>query len=141
MKRLVIDSSIIVKWLHQQEERYLDNADKIIKDANIGDAILITSELAKYEIGNALLLSKKVPLKDAKVSFESLYLLPIQFIVQSEDEAREAYRIAYEKKITYYDASFMALALRQDAILVTDNPKHQDKKISGLKVTSLKNYR
>ena len=141
MKRLVIDSSIIVKWLHQQEERYLDNADKIIKDVKFGDAALITSELAKYEIGNALLLSKKVPLKDAKVSFESLYLLPIQFIVQSEDEAREAYRIAYEKKITYYDASFMALALRQDAILVTDNPKHQDKKISGLKVTSLKNYR
>ncbi len=141
MKRLVIDSSIIVKWLHQQEERYLDNADKIIKDVNIGDAALITSELAKYEIGNALLLSKKVPLKDARVSFESLYLLPIQFVVQSEDEAREAYRIAHENKITYYDASFMALALRQDAILVTDNPKHQNKKISGLKVISLKNYR
>jgi len=140
MKRLVVDSSVIVKWLHQQEERYLDNANKIIKDAESGNVTLTTSELAKYEVGNALLLSKKISLKDAKISFKGFYLLPIQFIAQSEDEAGETYQIAKENKITYYDASFMALALKENAVLITDNPKHQNKKISGLKVIPLKDY-
>lgn len=141
MKKIVVDSSVIVKWLNKQGEEYLDKADKIIRDAHNGQIILITPELAKYEIGNALLFSKKVSVKDSEISFRSLYLLPIKFITLSEKLARETYKIAQEQGITFYDASFMALAKEQKADLVTDNPKHQNKKISGLSVISLKNYR
>ena len=42
--------------------------------------------------------------------------------------------------MTYYDASFIALAKQEDAILVTDNPKHQTK-ISGVKVVPLGEYK
>ena len=48
--------------------------------------------------------------------------------------------IAESAGITYYDASFMALAKQEKATLVTDNPKHQ-RKIQGIKVIALKNYR
>lgn len=139
MKKLVVDSSVIVKWLHQEEERYLKQADKIIEDVENGNAILLAPELAKYEVGNALLFSKKISLDEAKVSLASLYLLPIQFVTQSESEARETYRIAKDFGVTYYDASFMALAKQEDAILVTDNPKHQAK-TTEITVTSLQDY-
>lgn len=139
MKKLVIDSSVIVKWLHQEDELYLDQADRIIKDAQSGKITLLAPELAKYEVGNALLLSKKVILEDVKISLTSLFSLPIQFTTQVEENAYETYKIAQQAGITYYDASFAALAKQENATLITDNPKHQAKEFD-IKVITLKDY-
>lgn len=139
MKKLVVDSSVIVKWLHE-EEPYSDHADKIIEDVKNGKTILFVPELAKYEVGNALLFSKKVSPDEVKVLLESFYLLPIQFVVQSESNANATYKIAYDAHITYYDASFIALAKQESAVLITDNIKHQGK-TSEIKVISLSKYK
>jgi predicted nucleic acid-binding protein len=96
-------------------------------------------ELAKYEVGNALLY-KQMPVQNALGSLATYYGIPIQFMPQDQQQAQSAMQIAYENKVTFYDASFMALAKEQQADLITDNPKHQEKKISGLKVISLKDY-
>lgn len=58
---------------------------------------------------------------------------------QSEEEAKDTYRLAKNTGVTYYDASFMALALQENAVLVTDNPKHQGRS-SKVQVKSLKDY-
>lgn len=139
MKLIIVDSSVIVKWLHKEDELYLKQADKIINEAQNKAATLLAPELAKYEVGNALLFSKKLSLKDANTILSSFYLLPIQFIFMSKDLANETYKIALESGITYYDASFVALAKRENATLVTDNPKHQAKQLR-IKVISLKEY-
>lgn len=44
-----------------------------------------------------------------------------------------------ETNITYYDASFIALAKLENAQLVTDNPKHQGK-TTEVKVIALQDY-
>lgn len=139
MLKLVVDSSVIVKWLHQEEEQFLNQADQIIQDAQHGSVILLAPELAKYEVGNALLLSKKITADQAKISLGTLYSLPIQFIAQSENAANETYRMAQQANITYYDASFIALAKQENATLVTDNSKHQGK-TQEIKVISLNDY-
>lgn len=41
MKKIIVDSSVIVKWLHQEDEKYLDQTDKIIKDVEDGNVILL----------------------------------------------------------------------------------------------------
>lgn len=140
MKKLVVDSSVMVKWLNQENENYLEQADRIIEDAQKGKIIILTPELAKYEVGNALLFKKKITSDKAKVLLSSFYSLPIQFIVQSQDSANETYDIANKENITYYDASFIALARQENAILVTDNIKHQGKS-AKVKVKSLRDYR
>lgn len=139
MRLLVVDSSVIVKWLHQKNEQNLAQANKIIEHSQSGNVKLLAPELAKYEVGNALLFSKKLTLDEASILFSSLYSLPIQFIAQSEETANETYKIAREGNITYYDASFVALAKKEKAILVTDNPKHQAKQLD-VKVLPLKDY-
>lgn len=53
--------------------------------------------------------------------------------------AQLAYQLAGEAEVTYYDASFMALAKQYDALLVTDNFKHQGK-LPGIRVLALKDY-
>ncbi len=139
MKKLVIDSSVIVKWLNQQNEERLAQADKILNDERKGEVVLFVPELAKYEIGNALLIRKQLSLTDADTTFNVLFALPLHFVYQSEELAHETYTIAQEVSITYYDASFIALAKQERAELVTDNPKHQAK-TQVVKVILLGNY-
>lgn len=136
---LVIDTSVAVKWLNKQDEKHIPKADKILKDVQNEKASLIMPELAKYEVGNAL-LNKQMPLPNTLGSISTYYSLPIEFVPQSQDQAMVAMQIAHENKVTFYDATFMALAKERKANLITDNPKHQQKRITGLKVVSLIDY-
>lgn len=138
MNTLIVDSSVIVKWINQTNEANLEQADRIIDEALDGDLELLAPELAKYELGNVL-IKKTLDLEDAITSLVSLYSLPITFIPESEDLAKITYELASSLRITYYDASFLSLAKQYNVTLITENIKHQGKE-SGIKVVSLKDY-
>lgn len=137
--RLVIDSSVIVKWLSQDKEDNLDKADKILTDVQNGIIVLIAPELAKYEVGNVLLFSKKLSIDQAKVSLAQFFSIPINYIADSEEFANQTFSIAQESGITYYDAAFLSVAEQLGATLVTDNVKHHGK-YKKVKVIPLKDY-
>lgn len=138
MNILVIDSSVIVKWLNQTREENLEQADKILNQAMFGEVELFAPELAKYEVGNVL-ITKGVTASDAQISLNILHSFPINFVPESLDLARQTYFLAESLRITYYDASFLSIAKQYNAVLVTDNIKHQGKE-SGIKVISLEDY-
>jgi|SRR3989339_1304484 len=138
-KPLVIDSSVAVKWLNKQGESNTTQADKVLKGVQNEKVYLLMPELAKYEVGNALLY-KQMPFQNASGSLATFYGIPIQFVPQDQSQAQSAMRMAYEHKVTFYDASFMALAKERKADLITDNPKHQEKRVVGVNVVSLKDY-
>jgi predicted nucleic acid-binding protein len=139
MRTLVIDSSIITKWLNQKDEENLDKADQILQDARAGKVELIAPELAKYEVGNVLLKGKQLTPQEADISLETMYTLPITFITDAGDLSRETFLLAYNHRITYYDASFLSLTKLYNAILVTANIKHQGR-AEDIDVLSLKDY-
>lgn len=138
MKPVVVDSSVTVKWLNQIDEGLLGQADKLLSDAQAGSVSLLAPELSKYEIGNAL-LKKKLDLPMAYESLGTIYQLPVTFVPESEELAKQTYKMALQDRITYYDASFIALAKQENATLVTENIKHQGKS-QVVKVTSLRDY-
>ena len=143
--KIVPDSSVMVKWVSQENELNLEQADKLLGDVQAGKVELIAPELARYEVGNAL-LKKGIGEVQAFQSLGTAHNLPVQFVPDNEKLADETYKMAYElrqgenPKFTYYDASFAALAKQEDAVLVTANPKHQTK-IKGVKVVSLEKYK
>ncbi|MBU3979235.1 type II toxin-antitoxin system VapC family toxin [Patescibacteria group bacterium] len=136
---MVIDSSVIVKWLNQKDEENMGKADQILQDTRVGKIELIAPELAKYEVGNVLLKGKQLTPQEADISVETMYALPITFITDSRDLSREAFLIAYNYGITYYDASFLSLAKLYNATLVTANAKHQGR-AKDIDVVSLRDY-
>ena len=138
VKAVVIDSSVSVKWINQINEKLLDQADKLLKENQAGLVTFFAPELSKYEIGNAL-LKKNLELPKAYESLGTIHQLPINFIPETENLAKQSYQIAQHAGITYYDASFIALAKQENATLVTDNPKHQAKDFD-VKVIALKDY-
>lgn len=138
MKPVVVDSSVTVKWINQIGEKFLNKADDLLKDAQIGLVNILAPELSKYEIGNAL-LNKRLDLPKAYESLGTVYQLPVTFIPETEELAKQTYQIAVQAGITYYDATFVALAKREKAVLVTDDPKHQGKQLD-VKIVPLKDY-
>ncbi len=139
MNTLVIDTSVFVKWINKNREENLEIADKILQDVKAGQIELIAPELVKYEVGNVLLKGKQLTPQQAYISIGTAYSIPVTFIPESEESARETFSLAYEHGVTYYDASFLSLAKQYNAILVTDNIKDQSKK-ADIQVISLKDY-
>ena|SRR5579859_1724291 len=139
MTFLIIDTSVAVKWLNQDNEENIEKADKILQDAMEGRVELITSELLKYEVGNALLFGKKIAVEDIEDLLDIFYTLPLTFVTWDKNLANTTYDLAKTLSITYYDASFMALAKQYDALLVTENIKHQGKS-ADISVKSLVEY-
>jgi len=139
MKNVVIDTSVTVKLLNDQQEKYIKQANKVLSDAQKGKISLFAPELSRYEMGNAL-LNKKLDMPFAQDALELVYNLPIQFVKETYKLACQTYEIAIKTNITYYDASFIALAKQENAILVTDNIKHQGK-LSAIKVIPLSKYK
>lgn len=139
LKKTIVDSSVLVKWLNTDNEQYLEQADKLLKKARDGEIELFAPELVKYEFGNVLLKGKQLAPSEALISLSTAYSLPINFVSESEELARETYELAFDLGITYYDASFMSLAKLYDATLVTENIKHQGKS-TKIKVKALRDY-
>lgn len=137
--KVIIDSSVAVKWINSQNEDFLKQADKILKDLQDKKIEIIMPELAKYEIGNAL-LNKGMNLIETQTVLEKFYEIPIIFVVEDNNLAKKTIGIAKLFNITYYDAAFLALTQKIGGVLITDNPKHQKKKIKNLKVKVLKDY-
>lgn len=139
-KKIIADTSVIIKWLSAKDEKHLKQADQLLNDVQEEQVELYAPELSKYEVGNALLKGKGLAFADAKVSLATLYSLPIQFVPETRELAEQAYKLGQKHEITYYDATFLSLAQSIKATLVTDNVKHQGK-TTTIKVVPLADYR
>lgn len=139
MEKVVVDSSVIVKWVNSKNELLLEEADFLMKKVQSGKVYLVASELSKFEAGNAI-LNKGMELSQAFGSASTLDSLPITFVAEDEDLAHIALEVAQTYKITYYDATPVALAIREKASLITDNFKHQGK-VKEVTVVPLKDLR
>ena len=139
-KKVVVDSSVIFKWLSCEKEERVEKALELFADAQKGKCELYAPILSKYEIGNSV-WKRNLDTPRSKLLIETLFAIPINFMDLNEGMAKEAVELALTEKITFYDASFMILARNLGANLVTDNPKHQ--KLSPkakAKIIPLENY-
>ena len=138
-RKIVLDSSVIVKFLFAMGEDNLSQADALLADVEKGETLLAAPVLAKYEVGNVVRF-RKISEVEKLASWDNFEQLPIKYIDLDFSEGRRAQSIAEVSNITFYDAVFVELAERLKAVLVTANPKHQ-KKFGGVKVIALKDYK
>ncbi|MCD6443640.1 type II toxin-antitoxin system VapC family toxin [Candidatus Bathyarchaeota archaeon] len=89
-----------------------------------------TISLAYYEVGNALwrehLLLRRITSKEASKTLKTIFLIlgTMDVIALKDENFGEAvFNLASKLNITYYDASYLAEALKTDKTLVTDDGK------------------
>jgi predicted nucleic acid-binding protein len=135
----VIDSSVIVKWLCKEGEDHCEEANTLLDDLQERRRHGYAPELSHYEVANVLLCGKQMIPRNARNALELLHLLPLTFVPETHDTALLTYVIAHEHALTYYDATFLALAKLTGGTLITDDFRQQIT-IDGITILPLAEY-
>jgi predicted nucleic acid-binding protein len=140
MRTLVVDASVMVKWLNQDRELHTEEAMEILHRGALGRLRLVTSELAFFEVLNALIRGKGLVGNDLEVAVRAVFKLPVRRLPLTLEDAAVAAILCEHRRLTFYDAAYMALARSQLCPLVTANPKDQ-KNAPGIQVISVSDAR
>lgn len=140
MHDLVIDTSLIAKWYLKDEEGF-ESADKILEDFKTATVDIFLPTLAIYELGNTFFVSylRKRLTKDlCKRSFTNLLEYPF---VYRTPPYEETLNISLKHNVSFYDASYLALALTIPAPFYTgDNRLYKKLRKDYKIIRSLKEY-
>lgn len=118
---IVPDASIILKWvLPRENEPYSKQAHAISQAFYDNEIELIVPTLWVYEVGNVLTI--KYP-EVAPVLLAHLANLYIPVVHPSARHIELATRFVARYAVTFYDASYHALAVSRDALFVTADEK------------------
>lgn len=117
MRDKLFDSSAIMNLVRRNE-----------LDGLLGN---FTLTLASYEVGNALLKgarSKSISLEEAIEALEAIRGVIERMVALGVDgEGREILVLAEREGLTYYDASYLHMAIKCKLALVTDDGKLLEK--------------
>jgi len=117
----IIDASVVIKWFVEEQ----DSVKAIsLRDEHVqGKTVLIAPDLLIYEVTNVLMISKIFTPAEIKRSLQDLYELEIDLIAPSIDIILTATELAIDKRISIYDASYIALAKELDVRFITADEK------------------
>jgi len=127
MKKIVVDASVAVKWLNQHNEESTEQAFALLESARNGDIDMITSDLLVHEVFNALVRGKGIADEELNEAYKDFFLFPFTIVSTDQGIARLAGVVAQKFLMSIYDAVYVALALKLDALLITANFRHQGK--------------
>ncbi len=120
-RKVVVDASVVVKWF--VEEEYTREA-LMLRDAyREGLVDLIAPSLLPYEVLNALKYSGAFGEDELKDIAGILDSLQITLYDIEGDYSAETVKVAMRKGLSIYDASYVALAVIERAMLYTADEK------------------
>lgn len=106
--RLLIDTSVLIKWFHDAGESEVSEA-RVIRDAHVrGELGAHVLDLAIYEIGNVLARTLKWTAADVGDQLDDLLEIVGPPLVMSTACMREAAFLAERHGLSFYDASWAA---------------------------------
>ena len=117
---IVLDSSVVAKWYLDEEQK--QEALKL-RDLHIEDQITITVPvLLLFELGN-IFITRGLNQRDFYGNFEKLLNFEINFPDADFLFLRVTFFIAKKYKLTFYDATYVALAQNLKCNFVTADQK------------------
>jgi len=122
LSHFIPDASILLKWVLPAEGESCIEQALSMRDAFVaGNITLTVPELWYYEVGNTL--SRKYPDEAADLLSG---LLAMGFDTATPDPRWQAaiLRLVSTCRVTFYDASYHALAMVNDAVFVTADEKY-----------------
>ncbi len=117
--KIVVDSSVLIKWFKSRNEDLLGEARALLDEIERHPLEVHVPALLLYEVGNILLLKTQLgpaALDDALARLEAL---PFSVAPPATPLLKRAARLGRELDLTFYDASFLALAVELDCPFIT----------------------
>ena len=126
-REIVLDSSVVVKWFSTETKSV--EALKLLDSYIQGTVELTISEILICEVGNALRYKPDYDIQKWKTALAQLFNLHMNLTHLTEDLASRTGEIAYEGKVTFYDALPVAIAENKKTICITADEETQYKKL------------
>jgi predicted nucleic acid-binding protein len=108
--RLLVDTSVVIKWFHAEGESELDEARALRRAHVAGDLDAHILDLATYEVGNVLARALRWSPSDVADQLDDLLAILGPPLVMTSAWLREAARLAHAYTLSFYDASWAATA-------------------------------
>jgi predicted nucleic acid-binding protein len=117
--RLLVDTSVLIKWFHTEGEREALEA-RAIRDAHVqGDLDAHVLDLALYEVGNVLVRALRWGPAAVAHQLDDLLMIVGPPFTMAGAWLHEAARLAHRERLSYYDASWAAAARGLEIPLVS----------------------
>ncbi len=115
---VVVDTSVVVKWFVPEADSDIALTLRVAHAA--GKIPLATADLCLLELANALRFRRPTPTaEEIGQAVRSVLSLDVRAVAPSPELIEGAVRLAFERKLTVYDALFVALAADLGYELVT----------------------
>jgi len=137
MKNYVVDASVILKWVvgNERESDY-EKTMAILETWTGGDIELSAPILWQYEVGSFLGRSLQYEAMD---KMNLLLNLNIRNVALTNDMVNRCFSWMRQKKVTFYDASYLAVAFEIKGTLITADEKFTDEMGKTNRICLLKN--
>lgn len=110
MIRLLIDTSVLIKWFHDAGESEVAEA-RAIRDAHVRDKLdAHVLDLAVYEVGNVLARALRWTARDVGDQLDDLLSIVGPPLVMSPRWLPDAAELAETHALSFYDAAWAATA-------------------------------
>ena len=113
----IIDASVAVKWYVSEELR--DKALRLREDFLSEIVDLEAPGLILYEVGNAIRHHPGATMRECASAVRELRNLGIAIRDLDDVAVGVAAKLAFEEKLTFYDAAYLSLAKTTEATLIT----------------------
>jgi predicted nucleic acid-binding protein len=126
-REIVLDSSVVVKWFSTETKSV--EALKLLDFYIQGTVELTISEILICEVGNALRYKPDYDTQEWKTALAQLFNLHMNLTHLTEDLITRTGEIAFEGKVTFYDALPVAIAENKKTICITADEDTQYKRL------------
>jgi predicted nucleic acid-binding protein len=117
LPRFVPDASVILKWvLDADDEQDREAALELLETWKAGEIQLLVPPLWLYEVGNILCLKRP---DDAEEILAALQELGLTEVSLDHDLVTDTVALAVGLAVTFYDATYLAVARHTEATLIT----------------------
>jgi len=117
--RLLIDTSVLIKWIHRDGESELDQA-RALRSAHVrGEVNAHLLDLAFYQVGNVLTRALHWAATDVADQRDDLHAILGPALVMKPAWLRRAATLAQVHTLSFYDASWAATALELGMPLIS----------------------
>ncbi len=117
--KIVVDSSVLIKWFKSRNEDLLAEAHALLDEVERRPLEVHVPALLLYEIGNILLVKTRLEPAALKNAIDRLEALPLSVAPPATPLLKRAARLGRDLDLTFYDASFLALAVELDSPFIT----------------------
>ncbi|MBI1893789.1 MAG: type II toxin-antitoxin system VapC family toxin [Candidatus Rokubacteria bacterium] len=117
--KIVVDTSVFIKWFKTRDEDLLTEARTLLEEVQSRPLEVHVPALLLYEAGNILLLKTRLGPAALNEAIDRLENLPFVVAPPATPLLKRAARLGRELGLTFYDASFLSLAVEIDCPYVT----------------------